>query len=68
MTWDGTVERARGLDPELPHESVHGEWSFIQTLRHLAVRLQRMPSCTEPSGARFRFGVRGAPTIASPGL
>jgi hypothetical protein len=40
MTWDGTVERARGLDPELPHESVHGEWSFIQTLRHLAVRLQ----------------------------
>jgi hypothetical protein len=34
--WDGTVERARGLDPNLLHESVDGEWSFIETLRHLA--------------------------------
>ncbi|HEV7648788.1 MAG TPA: DinB family protein [Actinophytocola sp.] len=34
--WAGTVERARGLDPELLHESVDGEWSFIETLRHLA--------------------------------
>lgn len=33
--WDGTVERARGLDPGLLHESVDGEWSFIETLRHL---------------------------------
>ena len=34
--WDGTVARARGLAPELLHESVDGEWSFIETLRHLA--------------------------------
>jgi hypothetical protein len=34
--WDGTVDRARGLDPALLHESVDGEWSFIETLRHLA--------------------------------
>lgn len=33
--WDGTVERARGFDPGLLHESVDGEWSFIETLRHL---------------------------------
>jgi len=33
--WDGTVERARGLDPALLHESVDGEWSFVETLRHL---------------------------------
>ena len=33
--WGGTVERARRLDPELLHESVGGEWSFIETLRHL---------------------------------
>ena len=33
--WDGTVQRARGLPPELLHESVDGEWSFIETLRHL---------------------------------
>ncbi|WP_188195938.1 DinB family protein [Nonomuraea sp. SYSU D8015] len=33
--WDGTVQRARRLDPALLHESVGGEWSFIETLRHL---------------------------------
>jgi hypothetical protein len=33
--WDETVGRARGLDPKLLHESVDGEWSFIETLRHL---------------------------------
>jgi hypothetical protein len=34
--WDQTVERARALPPELLHEQVNGEWSFIETLRHLA--------------------------------
>jgi hypothetical protein len=34
--WAGTVDRARRLDPVLLHESVDGEWSFIETLRHLA--------------------------------
>lgn len=34
--WEGTVDRARRLAPERLHESVNGEWSFIQTLRHLS--------------------------------
>jgi len=34
--WDGTVERARSLPPALLHESVNDEWSFTETLRHLA--------------------------------
>jgi DinB superfamily len=33
--WAGTVERARGFPPQQLHESVDGEWSFIETLRHL---------------------------------
>ncbi len=33
--WAETVEGARRLDPALLHESVEGEWSFIETLRHL---------------------------------
>ena len=33
--WPQTVDRARGLAPELLHERVDGEWSFIETLRHL---------------------------------
>ena len=34
-SWLLTVERARRLAPELLHERVDGEWSFIETLRHL---------------------------------
>jgi hypothetical protein len=34
--WETTLERARRLDPPLLHESVEGEWSFIETLRHLS--------------------------------
>src|SRR3954463_12312851 len=34
--WAETVTKARRLPPELLHESVDGEWSFIETLRHLA--------------------------------
>jgi uncharacterized damage-inducible protein DinB len=34
--WAATLERARRLPPDVLHESVDGEWSFIQTLRHLA--------------------------------
>jgi len=33
--WPQTVERARRLAPDLLHEQVDGEWSFIETLRHL---------------------------------
>ena len=33
--WGQSVERARRLPPELLHESVDDEWSFIETLRHL---------------------------------
>ncbi|MDQ3784069.1 MAG: DinB family protein [Actinomycetota bacterium] len=33
--WGETVGRARRLDPGLLHESVAGEWSFTETLRHL---------------------------------
>ena len=34
--WDGTVRRARRLDPAMLHERIDGEWSFIETLRHLS--------------------------------
>jgi uncharacterized damage-inducible protein DinB len=34
--WGETVAKALTLDEDQLHESVDGEWSFIQTLRHLA--------------------------------
>jgi hypothetical protein len=33
--WSETVARAGRLDPDLLHVSVDGEWSFVETLRHL---------------------------------
>ncbi len=33
--WGQTVQHARSFAPEQLHESVDGEWSFIETLRHL---------------------------------
>jgi hypothetical protein len=33
--WQQTVDRARGMSPEVLHERVDEEWSFIETLRHL---------------------------------
>jgi len=33
--WAGTVERARTFPAEALHESIDGEWSFIETQRHL---------------------------------
>jgi hypothetical protein len=33
--WDATIERALRLEPARLDERVGGEWSFIETLRHL---------------------------------
>jgi uncharacterized protein YjbI with pentapeptide repeats len=33
--WGETVDRARRFPAEMLHQSVDGEWSFIETLRHL---------------------------------
>ena len=33
--WGSTIERSRGLEARLLHQSVGGEWSLIETLRHL---------------------------------
>ena len=35
--WQQTVDRARGMAPELLHERVDAEWSFIETPRCAAV-------------------------------
>jgi len=35
--WDTTVVRARGLPPALLDTRVDGEWSFVETLRHLVM-------------------------------
>jgi hypothetical protein len=34
-TWTATIDRARRLPAEAVYERVAGEWSFVETLRHL---------------------------------
>jgi DinB superfamily/Pentapeptide repeats (9 copies) len=56
VLWPETVARARGLPPELLHESVDGEWSFTETLRHLVFA----------TDAWVRRGILGDPAPWSP--
>ena len=39
--WASTTEQARQLTEEQRHQSVGGEWSFVQTLRHLVMAMDK---------------------------
>jgi uncharacterized protein YjbI with pentapeptide repeats len=39
--WDATIERASNLPEATLHESVNGEFSFVQTLRHLVFAIDK---------------------------
>jgi len=39
--WAGTITRAQALPEDRLHESVNGEWSFVQTLRHLVFAMDK---------------------------
>src|SRR5262249_19779807 len=41
QTWADTTDRARRLHDAQRHESVGGEWSFVQTLRHLVFAMDK---------------------------
>src|ERR1700686_3892286 len=39
--WDSTIDRAQQLPEETLHASVEGEFSFVQTLRHLVFAMDK---------------------------
>jgi hypothetical protein len=39
--WAKTLAQARALPEDRPHESVDGEWSLVQTLRHLVFAMDK---------------------------
>ena len=41
VEWATTLARARGLAEDRVHESVNGEWSFVQTIRHLVLAMDK---------------------------
>ena len=51
--WDEAVGRARALPEGTVHESVDGEWSFVQTLRHLVMAMDKWFTLPVSGGARF---------------
>jgi hypothetical protein len=78
-TWASTVEQARGLTDAQLHESVGGEWSFVQTLRHLLFAVDKWftaPILGEkdfhpfgmPNSGSVDFGWPGLDPAADPGL
>src|SRR4249919_2064005 len=49
--WGKTIDQAKALPEEKLHESVNGEWSFVQTLRHLVFAMDKwftVPVLREP--------------------
>ena len=44
--WDATIARVEAPPGRQRHESVAGEWSFVQTLRHLVFAMDKW--CTAP--------------------
>src|SRR4051794_28411809 len=76
--WSGTIAKARALPEEALQECVDGEWSFVQTLRHLifvtdswvsrgmlGVREPHHPLGLPPTGMKR---VQGLDLDARPGL
>ena len=56
--WATTIERARGLTEGQRHESVGGEWSVVDTLRHLVFAMDKW----------FTVPILGAETFHPVGL
>lgn len=71
--WDGTVARARALEarsPGLVHERVEGEWSFVETLRHLLFATDAWV-CRALQGERAPYHPLGVPheeSASEPGV
>jgi hypothetical protein len=71
QAWTVTIERALPLGEDKLHESVGGEWSFVQTLRHLVFATDKWFTTPILGEAEFHpFGVpnSGSVDFGWPGL
>jgi hypothetical protein len=55
--WAATVARAQRLRVDAVHESVEGEWSFVQTLRHLVFAMDKWFIAPILGGGFHSFGL-----------
>ncbi len=64
--WASTTERAQRLPDADLHASVEGEWSFVQTLRHLVFAMDKWITAPVLGGAFQPFGVPNTGSIDFP--
>ena len=64
--WAATVARAQRLPAEEMHSSVDGEWSFVQTLRHLVFAMDKWFSAPILGRPIHPFGLPNTGSIDSP--
>lgn len=55
--WGNAIERAQGLPEELCHASVDGEWSFVETIRHLVFATDKWFAVPVMGGAFHPMGL-----------
>jgi hypothetical protein len=67
--WVSAIERARSLPEEQRHASVDGEWSFVETIRHLVFATDKWFTVPILGGAFLPIGLPtlGQPTSAGQG-
>jgi hypothetical protein len=63
VAWAATITRARALSDALLHESVDGEWSFVQTQQHLVFGVDKW--FTGPLLGQTTFHALGLPNTGS---
>ena len=64
--WDATIERARQLPEEALHASVDGEFSFVQTLRHLVFATDKWFTAPILGGEFDPIGLPNTGSLAFP--
>jgi hypothetical protein len=68
--WSSTIDQARGLTEAQRRQSVNGEWSFLQTLRHLVFAIDKWFTVPIAGGSFDPMGVpnSGSADFPWPGL
>ncbi len=61
--WSDTIERVRALPEDQRHASVDGEWSFVQTLRHLVFATDKWFTVPILGGAFHAMGLPNSGSV-----
>lgn len=64
--WAKTIARARALREDLLHESINGEWTFVQTLRHLVFAMDKWFTAPIVGGSFHPIGLPNSGSVDFP--